>query len=309
MQQFVNLKEHHQKAGVEIMKNNIRIGVTGWGDHPSLYESLGSTASKLETYAGHFPVVELDASFYAIPPASSINKWLRETPSKFQFVVKAYQGMTGHQRGDIPFDSKEEMLEAYRKTFRPMLDEGKLSFVLCQFPPWFDCQQKHVQYLKWLREELREFPAALEFRHESWYSEEMRERTLTYMEKDEWIHTVCDEPQIGERSVPFVPVRTHKEHTFVRLHGRNKAAWQKPVKGEEWRDIRYLYDYSREELQGIKTEVEKLASENHIVTVVFNNNSGRHAAGNAKQFIRMLGIEYEGLAPKQLDLFGDMDQS
>ncbi len=41
------------------------------------------------------------------------------------------------------------------------------------------------------------------------------------------------------------------------------------------------------------------------VYVIFNNNSGGDAADNAAQFIDMLHIEYEGLAPRQLDLFGE----
>ncbi|EJG0108873.1 DUF72 domain-containing protein, partial [Staphylococcus pseudintermedius] len=39
------------------------------------------------------------------------------------------------------------------------------------------------------------------------------------------------------------------------------------------------------------------------VYVVFNNNSGGHAAANAKYFQKLLGIDYEGLAPQQLKLF------
>lgn len=288
--------------------SSIQIGLTGWGDHVTLYEGLPSSASKLEAYASHFPVVELDSSFYAIPPEKNITKWIRETPKSFQFVVKAYQGMTGHQRGKIPFATKEEMLEAYRQTFRPMQKAGKLSYVLCQFPPWFDCQQKHVQYLKWLREELREFPAALEFRNDTWFQGEFYDKTLQYMEDDEWIHTVCDEPQIGEKSIPFIAQATHKKHTLVRLHGRNKGAWQKPVKGEEWRSVRYLYNYNKIELEELAERIKRLSGQSETVTVVFNNNSGGHAAGNAKEFIRMLDISYEGLAPRQLDLFGDMGE-
>ena len=46
----------------------INIGLTGWGDHYSLYEDLERQTDKLKTYAGHFPVVELDATYYAIQP-------------------------------------------------------------------------------------------------------------------------------------------------------------------------------------------------------------------------------------------------
>lgn len=41
----------------------IHIGLTGWGDHPSLYRSLSK--DKLFDYSGHFPIVELDTSFYS----------------------------------------------------------------------------------------------------------------------------------------------------------------------------------------------------------------------------------------------------
>ncbi|MFC2677496.1 MAG: DUF72 domain-containing protein, partial [Lacticaseibacillus rhamnosus] len=37
--------------------------------------------------------------------------------------------------------------------------------------------------------------------------------------------------------------------------------------------------------------------------VIFNNNGGHDAAANAQQFIDMLGLDFPGLAPRQLDLF------
>lgn len=66
----------------------INIGLTGWGDHYSLYEDLERQTDKLKTYAGHFPVVELDATYYAIQPERNILKWIKETPDTFEFVVK-----------------------------------------------------------------------------------------------------------------------------------------------------------------------------------------------------------------------------
>ncbi|WP_078579278.1 DUF72 domain-containing protein [Salipaludibacillus agaradhaerens] len=285
--------------------SQINIGLSGWGDHHTLYEGLTSVAKKLEAYAGHFPIVELDSSFYAIPPERNIMKWLNETPPTFQFIVKAYQGMTGHQRGDIPFDTKEEMFTAFNTAIKPLKEAGKLAGVLCQFPPWFDCQRKHVDYLRVVRQQLSEFDAILEFRHQSWYDGVMKEKTLDYMKEDNWIHSICDEPQAGERSIPFVPVTTHSKKAFVRFHGRNVAAWTKPVKGQEWRDVRYLYDYSHHELAELAEQIKKIAASVPNTYVIFNNNSGGHAAGNGQSFIKELGISYEGLAPKQLNLFDE----
>lgn len=44
----------------------IYIGVTGWGDHDSLYTAQISPRDKLEEYAGHFSTVEVDTAFYAL---------------------------------------------------------------------------------------------------------------------------------------------------------------------------------------------------------------------------------------------------
>ena len=44
----------------------IYIGLTGWGDHPTLYSEETSTRDKLFDYSGHFPIVEVDTSFYAL---------------------------------------------------------------------------------------------------------------------------------------------------------------------------------------------------------------------------------------------------
>ena len=87
----------------------IEIGLTGWGDHPDVYGPASTAKDKLVDYSSHFPVVELDATFYAIQPERNIQKWIRETPDHFQFIVKAYQGMTGHLRGELPYASKEEI--------------------------------------------------------------------------------------------------------------------------------------------------------------------------------------------------------
>ncbi len=278
----------------------IKIGLTGWGDHPDLYVS--SAKEKLKDYSANFPVVELDAAFYAIQPDKNIQKWIRETPNNFQFVVKAYQGMTGHQRGEIPFETTEEMFEAYRKSILPFQEAGKLSMVLAQFPPWFKCEKENVQYLRTIREELKDFEVAVEFRHQSWYSPEYERGTLEFLRENEFHHSVCDEPQIGEGSIPLVPVATSKK-VLVRLHGRNAAGWLNPGNREKWREVRYLYDYNKEELTYIKKVCEQLDKQASEVIVLFNNNSGGHAAKNAKAFQHMLDIEFKGLAPKQLDLF------
>ena len=278
----------------------IQIGLTGWGDHPDLYTS--TAREKLQDYSAHFPVVELDTAFYAIPSIKNSLKWLKETPDNFQFVVKAYQGMTGHLRGELPYESLDEMFEAYRQSIQPYKEQGKLSMVLAQFPPWFKCDAENVEYLMKIREELKDFEVAIEFRHQSWYSPNLKEKTMQFLRAHNFHHTVCDEPQVGEGCVPIVPIAT-SDKVLIRLHGRNTYGWINPGDSEKWREVRYLYDYNKEELSSIYGYTEQLHIEAKDVVVLFNNNSGGHAAKNAKSFQAMLGIEFDGLAPKQLDLF------
>ncbi|HET7658389.1 MAG TPA: DUF72 domain-containing protein [Bacillales bacterium] len=257
---------------------------------------------KLKAYSEHFPVVELDASFYAVQPVKNYQKWVEETPDSFGFVVKTYQGMTGHDRGETSvYANEKEMFAAFTESIQPVVEAGKLRAVLCQFPPWFDCRKPHVDKLKRFRERLRDLPCALEFRHQSWFLPQFRERTLSFMEEENWIHVVCDEPQAGEGSVPIVPKATHKDMTLVRLHGRNKEGWT--FKGPNWRAVRCLYRYSEDELQEWVFRLRELRKQSKKVEVLFNNNSGGDAADNAMQLIKLLGIDYEGLAPKQLGFF------
>ena len=53
----------------------------------------------------------------------------------------------------------------------------------------------------------------------------------------------------------------------------------------------------------IKDNTLHLLKESKEVAVIFNNNSGGHAAKNAKEFQKMLNIDFKDLNPKQLDLF------
>ncbi|HEY4554332.1 MAG TPA: DUF72 domain-containing protein [Bacillaceae bacterium] len=280
----------------------IYVGVTGWGDHDTLYQKGTAARDKLKEYASHFPTVEVDASFYAVQPERNVKKWVNDTPDSFRFVVKAYQGMTGHQRGEIPFESKEEMFEAFIASLEPYRSSGKLAMVLFQFPPWFDCTKENVAYLRYCREKMSGLPIALEFRNQSWFYPKFKDRTLQFMVDEGWIHSICDEPQSGEGSIPMVLHPTHPEKTLVRLHGRNVEAWKKP-NGKNWREVRYLYRYNPSELQELKRYIEQIQAKTKDVYVLFNNNSGGDAADNAKQLIDLMGIEYTGLAARQLDLF------
>ena len=282
----------------------ISFGLSGWNNHDALYPPL--TKDKLSAYCVHFPIVELDSAFYAVQPARNYEKWARVTPDEFSFVIKAYQGMTGHLRGGHPFENAAVMFEAFLGSIRPVIVAGKLKVVLFQYPPWFECNRQNVDALRYTRERMGDVPVALEFRHQSWFTPQMREKTLQFMEREGWIHSIADEPQAGKGSIPIVLQPTSKRLTLVRFHGRNVQGWNKTGGDEEWREVRYLYRYSREELLEWKARIEQLQTQTEEICIIFNNNSGRDAGPNAKELMALLGVKYEGRVSGQLNLFDQL---
>ncbi|MDC2865990.1 DUF72 domain-containing protein [Bacillus sp. BP-3] len=279
----------------------ISIGLTGWGDHDSLYKDAYEMKHKLQTYSEYFPIVEVDSSFYAIQPARNYEKWALETPANFSFIVKAYQGMTGHMRGEIPFANIDDMFHTFKESITPLQKANKLKMVLFQYPPWFDCQKKNVDLLRYTKEKMKDIPCSLEFRNQTWFYPQFRNQTLEFMKQEGWIHTICDEPQAGMGSIPIVLESTHEQMTLVRFHGRNVHGWLD--KGENWRAVRCLYRYNKQELKEWVERIEKLKIKTKEVYLLFNNNSGGDAADNAKQLMDMLGITYGEPKPEQLNLF------
>ncbi|QDW85051.1 DUF72 domain-containing protein [Staphylococcus pasteuri] len=281
----------------------INIGLTGWGDHDTLYEDLERKTDKLKTYASHFPIVELDASYYAIQPERNIQKWINETPKRFQFVVKIHQALTLHADFRDFAETRQELFDKFKEMLKPLQENEKLAMVLVQFPPWFDCSSQNIKYILYVKQQLKDFPICVEFRHQSWFNERFKEETLTFLTEHQIIHAVVDEPQVKDGSIPLVN-RITSDIAFVRYHGRNIHGWtKKDMTDQEWRDVRYLYNYNDQELYDLAQKVKILEQKAKKVYVVFNNNSGGHAAQNAKTYQDMLDIDYEGLAPQQLKLF------
>lgn len=277
----------------------ITIGLTGWSDHPLI---TLEKSRKLENYSSYFPVVELDTSFYAIPPQKNISSWIEKTPDTFQFIPKAYKAMTQHKEWVEEFSSIDQMFEVFNQTFAPMLKENKIKAFLFQFPPYFDCTKQNVTYLRRVRKLMHDLPVAIEFRSQSWFTEQNKNKTLEFLRQLNFINVIVDQPQTPNNSVPTIPVSTNDSLSIYRLHGRNYEGWL----GEnikDWRSERTLYNYDKEELVDFSKTAKSLEKTSHEVCIIFNNNSGGHAASNALSLQEILGITFNNLSPRQLDLF------
>lgn len=277
----------------------IKVGLATWTDHPDLSEKHKAKIT-LPEYTAHFPIVEVDSPFYAIPKVEWVQKWVNEVPGDFQFIVKANSKMTKTPMRNQPELSDADLAQLFEKfktAFQPMLAAGKLVSFLFQFPPSFACNQANIQYLRQVRQWMGNLPLSIEFRNASWAGPEIGKDVANFLTSLQMTEVIVDEPHQMFNGVPFTPVVTNRKLVFVRLHGHNEAAWAKGTRE------RYRYRYSTAELTKLAQVVTDLNNQADEVAVIFNNNTGKAAAKNALQLQEILHLKGNQQAAMQLDLF------
>jgi uncharacterized protein YecE (DUF72 family) len=186
-------------------------------------------------------------------------------------------------------DTPPEVLDALWARFRSALDPlraaGKLGVVLFQLAPWFVYRPSSLELIAGFVERLPGDRIAVEFRNKSWLDERHRAEALDFERAHGLVHVVVDEPQGFASSVPAVWEATSPELAILRLHGRNRATWQK--KGISAAE-RFDYLYSEAELRALAGHVGGLAEGATEVHVLFNNCFGDNAQRNALQFQGLL---------------------
>ena len=223
-------------------------------------------AEMLERYAERFTAVEVNSTYYRIPPPSTMESLAARTPTNFEFVVKAHQEMTHEKPAPPP-----TAFEAFRECARPLVHAGKFRGVLLQFPWAFRPTQGARKRLDLLAAELDSLkPLFVEFRHASWLKDEV----FRYLEERGMGYCSVDEPPLPGL-VPPVTLLTG-EVAYVRFHGRNRDTWWGRGGGD-----RYDYDYSPKELEEWVKKIKDLAEKASKVYVFFNNCHAGQAARNA----------------------------
>ncbi|MFT8424368.1 MAG: DUF72 domain-containing protein [Liquorilactobacillus sp.] len=279
------------------------IGLTSWSEHKSLIKNINRPLT-LQEYSAFFPTVELDTFFYGIPRVTSVAAWLTQVPSDFKFVIKANHSFTLHPGENLTKAEISKKICTFKEAISPLVDNNALKTILCQFPPYFDATTKNVAYLRYLIKELTGLPLSFEFRNHSWFNTPTFNSLVSFCTQNNITLVVVDEPSVGQLSVPFKPIITNKQLLLVRLHGRNEAGWQH--KGPDWRKYRTFYDYSDNELSRLKDTLILQQNSVQEICIIFNNNSGGHAAKNALSLKKMLNIKFNNLnkqPPEQLDFF------
>jgi uncharacterized protein YecE (DUF72 family) len=213
------------------------------------YPAEVRSRDRLRYYAERFKVVEVNATFYRLPEATTFDSWFRQTPDDFIFALKASRFLSHLKRLKDPAEPVQLFLH------RADGLKKKLGPILIQLPPNFKCDAQR------LRAALEAFPRNLrltvEFRHESWFTDEIRE-ILT-----EFHAALCLADRKGSLVSP--PWRT-ADWGYVRFH---------QGEGES------LPCYKRETLRRRAEEIADRWGKRETVFVFFNNDPGGCALRDA----------------------------
>jgi uncharacterized protein YecE (DUF72 family) len=288
----------------------IRVGTASWTDRTLIasgwYPPEADTPEKrLRFYARQFPLVEVDATYYALPAEQTAQAWAERTPAGFTFNVKAFSLFTQHPTPvrALPADLREaasasgkdrvylkdvdpavadQAWDRFLTALEPLHSAGKLGAILLQFPPWFPIGRGRKDYILSCAQRVAPRRVCVEFRNRTWMTEDNQAETLDFLASHQLPYVCVDMPQGYPSSIPPVLAVT-SDLAVVRMHGHS----------DKWdsKDIyeRFGYEYSPKELAEWAPKVRGLADRADTTHVLFNNCYSNYAQVNARQLADELG--------------------
>ncbi|MEO7961395.1 MAG: DUF72 domain-containing protein [Ginsengibacter sp.] len=155
-----------------------------------------------EFYATKFNTLEINSSFYKFPTLKSLQKWYSVSPADFRFSMKAPRVITHY--------NKFSNCAKYATDFYNLCREGlqdKLGCILFQLPPQIKYSEEMLGKILCLLD--TSFKNVLEFRHESWWNEDvfskLQNRNITY--------AGISYPKLPDPAIAAMPL------VYYRFHG------------------------------------------------------------------------------------------
>lgn len=257
---------------------NIEIGCQGWTCADWITPAAGDfvfyprgirSGQMLETYARIFSSIEVDSTFYAIPPVSTVENWYQKSPADFTFSLKMPQEITHELR--LSVDSYP-ICEAFCERIRELKE--KLAIVLVQLPLQFAGSKQNAKNLRNFIAQLpKDIRFAVEFRNRDW----MIDWTFQELEKNNVALCLCEGSWIP-REMMFEAVRRSKlDFSYIRFMGeRDLPKFDKIYRNED------------ANLQIWSDEIGKLNAKD--VFVYFSNFYEGLAPASANRLKSILGI-------------------
>lgn len=222
--------------------------------------------------------LEVNFTYYSLPSQKSFEAMSKKVTKDFEFVVKAYKGLThdikDKNTGQV-VDNREIFLK-FRYSLTPLIEDGKLACILAQFPYGFFPNKENLGYLERFREEMGEIAMVFEFRNQAW----LRNEIFNFLREREIGFCIVDEPKLP-KLMPYIP-RATSGIGYFRFHGRNPNWFNSPI------SVRYDYLYSESELKEFIHDIREISKKTGKTLIFFNNCHAGSAARNAIQLAKLL---------------------
>ncbi len=236
-----------------IDKSQLFIGCSGfhYQEWKSVFYPERLPQSKwFQFYCEHFNTLELNVSFYKFPTEKSLEKWYNNSPEDFKFSVKVPRAITHFKK----FTACERMLNDFFSSVQKGLKD-KLGCVLFQLPPQLLYSEESLE--KIITNLNPAFKNVIEFRHESWWNENV------YQEFEKENITFCG---ISYPKLPDDVIKTNSG-IYYRFHGV---------------PLLYKSAYSEKFLLATARKIKKIKAKE--AWIYFNNTWGTAAIENGKFF-------------------------
>jgi len=199
----------------------------------SFYPEDLPDSEMLRYYSSRLPAVEINNTFYRMPRAALLQSWAEQVPDGFAFALKATQQITHRKR----LKDAQEAVSFFLQVATTLGD--RLGPVLFQLPPNLKKDLPRLtDFLALLPPSCR---AAFEFRHESWFDDEVfgalsSARAALCWAEDEDLATP------NESTAGWGYLRLRRPD----YSGADLAAWAERIRGQPWSEAYVFFKHEDE---------------------------------------------------------------
>jgi uncharacterized protein YecE (DUF72 family) len=300
------------------MKGKILVGTASWTDPGFVadwYPRKLPASERLQWYAAHFNLVEVNSSFYQIPDPRITQRWSEQTPSGFVFDVKMHRVLSRHitkpemlpkdlrpkasaksKKLELTPQIEEAVTERFLKGLELLEAAGILGALLLQLSPGFSPRSNSLTELDHLVGLLKGHQLAIELRNRKWVVGEHSRDTEAWFKRHKVTFVMIDTPTDPHFTImPKIDLIMQRSLAYLRAHGRNALGY---ITGRTVAK-RFDHDYTEKEINELAQRVNKIAPHVGEMHVVFNNNASDYAPRAAVAFQNTLAHTHPELLPPQ----------
>jgi uncharacterized protein YecE (DUF72 family) len=230
----------------------IHVGTSGWSYKEwkgSFYPADLPADDMLRYYATRLATVEINNSFYRIPKEKVLLDWADQVPPGFRFVLKASRRITHINR----LANEDDSLEYFLRTVN-VLGE-RLGPTLFQCPP--SLRKDLTRLRDFLALVPRTWRAAMEFRHASWFTDEvydaLREHDVALVAVDEDVSEGAGAPLVPTASWGYLRLRRTD-------YGEDALkVWLERIRGQQWQETYAFLKHDEDKPTGPEAAVRLAA--------------------------------------------------